>query len=221
MYEELKELKELLDMGAITQEEFDAKKTELLSVAFSEKDLTNPAAPSSTSDSPTQQKSKMAAPPITSDTVTQNNKFAARFIKTLLAMLAVCLLCALCITSCAGILGSSNNSSSSSSSAAYDEDDEGYDDDDDYSSHSSSSSSTLLDEDDWVDTDDGKTYLKSDSKDGGTDYIDTDGEYAIHKNTDGTGAIADGKGNKAVDSDGDGELDSYSTDNGKTWSSLE
>ena len=220
MYEELKELKELLDMGAITQEEFDAKKTELLSVAFSEKDLTNPAAPSSTSDSLTQQKSKMAAPPITSNTVTQNNKFATRFKKTLLAMLAVCLLCALCITSCAGILGSSNNSSSSSS-AAYDEDDEGYDDDNDYSSHSSSSSSTLLDEDDGVDTDDGKTYLKSDSKDGGTDYIDTDGEYAIHKNADGTGAIADGKGNKAVDSDGDGELDSYSTDNGKTWSSLE
>ena len=216
MYEELKELKELLDMGAITQEEFDAKKTELLSVAFSEKDLTNPAAPSSTSDSLTQQKSKMAAPLITSDTVTQNNKFATRFKKTLLAMLAVCLLCALCITSCAGILGSSNNSSSSSSSAAYDEDDEGYDDDDDYSS-----SSTLLDEDDWVDTDDGKTYLKSDSKDGGTDYIDTDGEYAIHKNADGTGAIADSKGNKAVDSDGDGELDSYSTDNGKTWNSLE
>lgn len=221
MYEELKELKELLDMGAITQEEFDAKKTELLSVAFSEKDLTNPAAPSSTSDSLTQQKSKMAAPPIASDTVTQNNKFATRFKKALLPMLAVCLLCALCITSCAGILGSSNNSSSSSSSAAYDEDDEGYDDDDDYSSHSSSSSSTLLDEDDWVDTDDGKTYLKSDSKDGGTDYIDTDGEYAIHKNADGTGAIADGKGNKAVDSDGDGELDSYSTDNGKTWNSLE
>lgn len=217
MYEELKELKELLDMGAITQEEFDAKKTELLSVAFSEKDLTNPAVPSSTSDSLTQQKSKMAAPLITSDTVTQNNKFATRFKKTLLAMLAVCLLCALCITSCAGILGSSNNSSSSSSSAAYEDDD----DDDDYSSHSSSSSSTLLDEDDWVDTDDGKTYLKSDSKDGGTDYIDTDGEYAIHKNADGTGAIADGKGNKAVDSDGDGELDSYSTDNGKTWNSLE
>ena len=118
-------------------------------------------------------------------------------------------------------MNSFNDSSSPSSSAAYDEDDEGYDDDDDYSSHSSSSSSTLLDEDDWVDTDDGKTYLKSDSKDGGTDYIDTDGEYAIHKNADGTGAIADGKGNKAVDSDGDGELDSYSTDNGKTWSSLE
>ena len=221
MYEELKELKELLDMGAITQEEFDAKKTELLSVACSEKDLINPAVPASPSDSLTQQKSKMAAPPITSDTVTQNNEFATRFKKTLLPMLAVCLLCALCITSCAGMLGSFNNSSSSSSSAAYDEDDEGYDDDDDYSSHSSSSSSTLLDHDDWVDTDYGKTYLKSDSKDGGTDYIDTDGEYAIHKNADGTGAIADSNGNKAVDSDGDGKLDSYSTDNGKTWSSLE
>lgn len=149
------------------------------------------------------------------DTESGSAKFATRFIKAQLLLLAAFTLCALCIISCTSTLESSNNSSSSSSSAAYDEDD------DDYSSHSSSSSSTLLDEDDWVDTDDGKTYLKSDSKDGGTDYIDTDGEYAIHKNADGTGAIADGKGNKAVDSDGDGELDSYSTDNGKTWSSLE
>ena len=140
------------------------------------------------------------------DTESESAKFATRFKKTLLAMLAVCLLCALYITSCACILNSFNDSSSPSSSAAYDEDDEGYDDDDDYSSHSSSSSSTLLDEDDWVDTE---------------DYIDTDGEYAIHKNADGTGAIADGNGNKAVDNDGDGKLDSYSTDNGKTWSSLE
>lgn len=155
------------------------------------------------------------------DTESESAKFATRFIKAQLLLLAAFTLCALCIISCTSTLESSNNSPSSSSSAAYDEDDEGYDDDDDYSSHSSSSSSTLLDEDDWVDTDDGKTYLKSDSKDGGTDYIDTDGEYAIHKNADGTGAIADGKGNKAVDSDGDGELDSYSTDNGKTWSSLE
>lgn len=152
------------------------------------------------------------------DTESEGAKLATRFIKALLLMLAACLLCALCITSCASTLESFNNSSSSSSSAAYDENDE---DDDDYSSYSSSSSSALLDEDDWVDTDDGKTYLKSDSEDGGTDYIDTDGEYAIHKNADGTGAIADGNGNKAVDNDGDGKLDSYSTDNGKTWSSLE
>ena len=153
-------------------------------------------------------------------TESEGAKLATNFIKALLLILAACLLCALCITSCASTLESFNNSSSSSSSADYDENDE---DDEDYddSSYSSSSSSTLLDEDDWVDTDDGKTYLKSDSKDGGTDYIDTDGEYAIHKNADGTGAIADGKGNKAVDGDGDGKLDSYSTDNGKTWNSLE
>lgn len=157
------------------------------------------------------------------DTESEGAKLATRFIKALLLMLAACLLCALCITSCASTLESFNNSSSSSS-AAYDENDEDDEDYDDYSyssSSSSSSSSTLLDEDDWVDTDDGKTYLKSDSRDGGTDYIDTDGEYAIHKNADGTGAIADSKGNKAVDSDGDGKLDSYSTDNGKTWNSLE
>lgn len=155
-------------------------------------------------------------------TESESAKFATHFKKALLPMLAVCLLCALYITSCACILNSFNDPSSSSSSAAYDEDSE---DDNDYSSYSSSSSSssssTLLDEDDWVDTDDGKTYLKSDSEDGGTDYIDTDGEYAIHKNADGTGAIADGNGNKAVDNDGDGKLDSYSTDNGKTWNSLE
>ncbi len=36
MVEELKALKELLDMGAITQEEFDAKKTELLSKPMTE-----------------------------------------------------------------------------------------------------------------------------------------------------------------------------------------
>lgn len=151
-------------------------------------------------------------------TESEGAKLATSFIKAMLLMLAVCLLCALCITSCTSTLESFNNSSSTSSSVTYDENDE---DDDDFSSHSSSSSSTLLDEDDWVDTDDGKTYLKSDSKDGGTDYIDTDGEYAIHKNADGTGAIADGNGNKAVDNDGDGKLDSYSTDNGKTWNSLE
>lgn len=152
-------------------------------------------------------------------TESEGTKLATRFIKALLLMLAVCLLCALCITSCASTFESFNNPSSSSS-AAYDENDEDDEDYDDYS-YSNSSSSTLLDEDDWVDTDDGKTYLKSDSKDGGTDYIDTDGEYAVHKNADGTGAIAGSKGNKAVDSDGDGKLDSYSTDNGKTWNSLE
>lgn len=149
------------------------------------------------------------------DTESESGKFATRFIKTGLAVLAICLICA-AFTSCALTLNSSNDSSSSSSSAAYDEDYD-YDDDEDYDS----SSSTLLDEDDWVDTDDGKTYLKSDSEDGGTDYIDTDGEYFIHKNSDGTGAIIDTNGNAGLDDDGDGDIDYYSIDNGKTWSSLE
>ena len=127
----------------------------------------------------------------------ENAKFATRFIKTGLAVLAICLICAT-FTSCALTLNSSNDSSSSSSSAAYDDD---YD----------------YDDDDWVDTDDGKTYLKLDSEDGGTDYVDSDGDYFIHKNADGTGAIIDTNGNAAVDSDGDGRIDAYSTDNGKTW----
>lgn len=145
-------------------------------------------------------------------TESENESFAKRFKKVSLAVLVIWLLCDLFLKGCSAVLGTFNDSSSSSSSAAYEED---YDYDDD--SYSSSSSSTLLDEDDWVDTDDGKTYLKSDSEDGGTDYIDTDGEYFIHKNADGTGAIIDTNGNAAVDSDGDGHIDAYSTDNGKTW----
>lgn len=85
-------------------------------------------------------------------TESESAKFATHFKKALLPMLAVCLLCALYITSCACILNSFNDPSSSSSSAAYDENDEDSEDDDDYSSYSSSSSSssssTLLDEDD-------------------------------------------------------------------------
>lgn len=107
-----------------------------------------------------------------------------------------------CFNSCSGSYGGSSSYSSSRSSAG------------------SSSSETLLNEDDWMDTSDGRTYLKSKSSDGGTDYIDSNGEYVIHRNSDGSGAIADGYGNVAVDSDGDGELDKYSTDNGKSWDAL-
>mgnify|MGYP004477358727 CR=1 FL=1 len=116
MYEELKELKELLDMGAITQEEFDAKKTELLSVAFNEKDLTNPAVPSSTSDSLTQQKSKMAAPPITSDTVTQNNKNGASWLLVALGWAIIIWFVFFCFSSCSDNHSSSTSYSSSSQS---------------------------------------------------------------------------------------------------------
>lgn len=101
--------------------------------------------------------------------------------------------------------GYSSNRSSYSSGNSYDDD----------------SSDTLLDEDDWVDTEDGKTFLKSEDADGGTSYIDTDGDYAIHKNSDGTGAIADSKGNVGADTNGDGSLDSLSLDGGDTWIDLD
>lgn len=132
----------------------------------------------------------------------------------------------LCFDSCSGYHeGASSHSSSRSLASSYSSGVQSSGDDRasvGSSSRSSggSSSESLLDEGDWVDTDDGRTYLKSDSGDGGTDYIDSSGEYVIHKNSDGSGAIADGYGNVAVDSDGDGELDKYSTDNGKSWSSL-
>lgn len=106
MYEELKELKELLDMGAITQEEFDAKKTELLSVAFSEKDLTNPAAPSSTSDSLTQQKSKMA----------DTNKNGASWLLVALGWAIIIWFVFFCFSSCSDNHSSSTSYSSSSQS---------------------------------------------------------------------------------------------------------
>lgn len=106
MYEELKELKELLDMGAITQEEFDAKKTELLSVAFSEKDLTNPAVPSSTSDSLTQQKSNMA----------DINKNGASWLLVALGWAIIIWFVFFCFSSCSDSHSSSTSYSSSSQS---------------------------------------------------------------------------------------------------------
>lgn len=106
MYEELKELKELLDMGAITQEEFDAKKTELLSVAFSEKDLTNPAVPSPTSDSLTQQKSNMA----------DTNKNGASWLLVALGWAIIIWFVFFCFSSCSDSHSSSTSYSSSSQS---------------------------------------------------------------------------------------------------------
>ena len=115
MYEELKELKELLDMGAITQEEFDAKKTELLSVTFNEKDLTNPAVPSSTSDSLTQQKSNMA----------DTNKNGASWLLVALGWAIIIWFVFFCFSSCSDNHSSSSSypSSSQSYSSERDKDD--------------------------------------------------------------------------------------------------
>lgn len=63
MFEEIKALKELLDMGAITQEDFDRKKSELLSQPIAAKQVPN--APrhvrSSTAPEAGYEKSKIAA----------------------------------------------------------------------------------------------------------------------------------------------------------------
>lgn len=131
-----------------------------------------------------------------------------KFVYAMVLVFAVFLLLFASLLSC----------SRSSSSSYEDSSDSGYSSS---SSYDDDSSGTLLDEDDWVDTEDGKTFLKSEDSDGGTSYIDTDGDYAIHKNSDGTGAIADSKGNVGADTDGDGSLDSLSLDGGDTWMDLD
>ena len=56
MVEEIRALKELLDMGAITQEEYDKKKTELLNI-----DVSAPAQASSKRESSSSKQSSSAA----------------------------------------------------------------------------------------------------------------------------------------------------------------
>ena len=60
------------------------------------------------------------------------------------------------------------------------------------------------------------TYTYHD-KSGTTGYIDSKG-YGHYMNPDGTTEITDGYGNVGKDTDGDGKLDVYSSDSGKTWS---
>ena len=60
------------------------------------------------------------------------------------------------------------------------------------------------------------TYTYHD-KSGTTGYIDIKG-YGHYTNPDGTTEITDGYGNVGKDTDGDGKLDVYSSDSGKTWS---
>ena len=60
------------------------------------------------------------------------------------------------------------------------------------------------------------TYTYHD-KSGTTGYIDSKG-YGHYTNPDGTTEITDGYGNVGKDTDGDGKLDVYSSDSGKTWS---
>lgn len=59
------------------------------------------------------------------------------------------------------------------------------------------------------------TYTYHD-KSGTTGYIDSKG-YGHYTNPDGTTEVTDGYGNVGKDTDGDGKLDTYSSDSGKTW----
>ncbi len=60
------------------------------------------------------------------------------------------------------------------------------------------------------------TYTYKD-KTGTKGYIDDKG-YGHYTNKDGTTEVTDGYGNVGKDTDGDGKLDTYSSDSGKTWS---
>lgn len=76
MIEEIRALKELLDMGAITQEEYDRKKTELLNADFSAKPT------SGQSPLPVQQSASIAS----SD---EKNKIAAGLLAIFLGTLGI------------------------------------------------------------------------------------------------------------------------------------
>ena len=77
-----------------------------------------------------------------------------------------------------------------------------------YDSNDSNSSAFVDDED----------TLGVELDDGSTVYQDGDGNY-YYVNPDGSIEATDGWGNVGVDSDADGEFDSYSTDGGETWHS--
>lgn len=59
------------------------------------------------------------------------------------------------------------------------------------------------------------TYTYEDET-GTKGYIDDKG-YGHYTNKDGTAEVTDGYGNVGKDTYGDGKLDTYSSDSGKTW----
>lgn len=63
---------------------------------------------------------------------------------------------------------------------------------------------------------DDKDTLGVELRDGSTVYQDGDGTY-YYFNPDGSIEVTDGQGTVGIDTDLDGEFDSYSTDGGETW----
>ena len=103
--------------------------------------------------------------------------------------------------------GSDSLESDSSNSYSYDSDDS------DSSSYYSDDYSDDSDSSIFVDDED---TLGVELNDGSTVYQDGGGNY-YYVNPDGSIEVTDGWGNVGIDTDLDGEFDSYSTDGGETW----
>ena len=235
MEEELKALKELLDMGAISREEYEAKKTELLREPIADKQEVPSQLQETSASHETDNGSNM------SHKGTDNKSGSRSIVKKIVKVLAISMVCfflvSLCSGSCSGsgtsgksasssssYSSSSSGSSSSGSGAGSGSSSSGSGAGSGSSSSGSGSSSkdvdsnsskSLLDYKDDV-YDDGENLIIPDGK-GGAIGADKDGNV-FRTNSDGTTVMLDKKGNGVADTDGDGKVDSISKDGGKTWS---
>ena len=124
------------------------------------------------------------------------------------------------MTSKSPTLSTENESTSADSSDSSTDDSDSFESDssNSYSYDSNDSNSTSYDSydsDSSVFVDDEDT-LGVELDDGSTVYQDGDGNY-YYLNPDGSIEVTDGWGNVGIDTDLDGEFDSYSTDSGETW----
>ena len=124
------------------------------------------------------------------------------------------------MTSKSPTLSTENESTSADSPDSSTDDSDSFESDssNSYSYDSNDSNSTSYDSYDsdssaFVDDED---TLGVELDDGSTVYQDGDGNY-YYLNPDGSIEVTDGWGNVGIDTDLDGEFDSYSTDSGETW----
>lgn len=158
-----------------------------------------------------------------------------RSFKAILAGL-VCCTCLIGFSGCGDSATADNSKSTSSESDSdidSDSNDENYDTKTDDSDENTDDYDTDASYDDSDDYDSDDTY-DSDNNNGvynpnGSDYTDINGNhwhknrydgnyysdngYSVYKRSDGATEITDGYGNWAADTDGDGQLDQYGSDN--------
>lgn len=99
--------------------------------------------------------------------------------------------------------------------------DSNYEEDSDY--ESSNDYSNDIANSDSTDSDSDYEYIY-DEESGMSGVVGEDGDaliagdgFAMHRDESGAATATDGNGNWVADTDGDGEIDSISTDNGETW----